>query len=357
LHESVELQLPSLGGGWFQLRPFKLPEGIGVAMEDITERREREIQERLRLEFAERLVGIVSHDIRTPLSAISVSAELLARGSNDPAVAGRSIERIQTSSQRAARLVDQMMEWTQASIGGGLPIQRRRVDLLVGLRQTLSEVQAANPGRNFRSNLQGEAWGEWDPDRLAQVFSNLLGNAAQHSPPTSPVLVSATVEDEAVAITVATTTSPGPFLPRCWRRSSSPSGADLQPRPEAGRSASGSTSPGTSSSDTRGRSRWTRVRAGRASWCACPADPDSRRQGEAGTVDRDGLHRQALAVIRTTSAKAVWARPASAPPPRAGSASRPSGPAPPARECSPRERWPPRISGLTGMISNTPVRP
>jgi signal transduction histidine kinase len=213
LHESVELQLPSLGGGWFQLRPFKLPEGIGVAMEDITERREREIQERLRLEFAERLVGIVSHDIRTPLSAISVSAELLARGSNDPAVAGRSIERIQTSSQRAARLVDQMMEWTQASIGGGLPIQRRRVDLLVGLRQTLSEVQAANPGRNFRSNLQGEAWGEWDPDRLAQVFSNLLGNAAQHSPPTSPVLVSATVEDEAVAITVANDNISGPIPP------------------------------------------------------------------------------------------------------------------------------------------------
>ena len=58
-----------------------------------------------------------------------------------------------------------MMEWTQASIGGGPPIKPRRVDLLVVLRQTLAEVQAANPRRQFQTALQGETWGEWDPDR------------------------------------------------------------------------------------------------------------------------------------------------------------------------------------------------
>jgi phosphoserine phosphatase RsbU/P len=213
IREPIQRQLPTLGGGWFELRPFQLPEGMGLALEEITERRERQIQERLRREFAERLVGIISHDIRTPLSAISVSADLLARGINDPLAGRRSIDRIQSSSQRATRLINQMMEWTQASIGGGLPIQRRQADLLTTLRQTLSEVQAANPGRQFQSSLQGQAWGEWDPDRLAQVFSNLLGNAAQHSPPTSPVAVSATVEPDAVSITVANDNIAGPIPP------------------------------------------------------------------------------------------------------------------------------------------------
>ncbi|HEY1906553.1 MAG TPA: ATP-binding protein [Myxococcaceae bacterium] len=211
IREPIQRELPTLGGGWFELRPFKLPEGVGLALEEITERRERLIQERLRREFAERLVGIISHDIRTPLSAISVSAELLARGASDPLAARRSVDRIQGSSQRATRLINQMMEWTQASIGGGLPIQRHHADLLMTLRQTLSEVQAANPGRQFQSSVQGEAWGDWDPDRLSQVFSNLLGNAAQHSPPASPVKVSASVDSDAVSITIANENIAGPI--------------------------------------------------------------------------------------------------------------------------------------------------
>jgi signal transduction histidine kinase len=213
IREPLQLMLPTLGGGWFELRPFKLPEGLGVALEEITERRERQIQERQRLEFAERLVGIISHDIRTPLSAISVSAELLGRGLTDPNASRRSVERIQTSSQRATRLINQMMEWTQASIGGGLPIQRRRVDLLVVVRQTLAEVHAANPTRHFQTELQGEASGEWDPDRLNQVFSNLLGNAVQHSPPSAPVTVTSRVEADAVEISITNENLSGPISP------------------------------------------------------------------------------------------------------------------------------------------------
>ncbi|HET9158099.1 MAG TPA: ATP-binding protein [Myxococcaceae bacterium] len=213
VREPLQLMLPTLGGGWFELRPFKLPEGLGVALEEITERRERQIQERQRLEFAERLVGIISHDIRTPLSAISVSAELLGRGAADPSAARRSVDRIQSSSQRATRLINQMMEWTQASIGGGLPIQRRRVDLEVVLRHTLAEVQAANPTRQFQTALQGETWGEWDADRLNQVFTNLLGNAVQHSPPSSPVVVTSRVAPDTVEISIANENLSGPISP------------------------------------------------------------------------------------------------------------------------------------------------
>src|SRR5262249_53552441 len=45
IRESIQLELPTLGSGWFELRPFKLPEGLGLALEDITVRRERQIQE------------------------------------------------------------------------------------------------------------------------------------------------------------------------------------------------------------------------------------------------------------------------------------------------------------------------
>jgi len=141
-------------------------------------------------ELEEQLVGIVGHDIKSPLSAVLATSQgQLASAQLEPAQR-RAFERIARSGQRIAGIVDLLLDFTRARVGGGIPLARRRTDLLEVCRRTIDEVEAAQPDRVI--TLEGPAqglWGEWDPDRLAQVLTNLLDNALKYGSPGSPVRV------------------------------------------------------------------------------------------------------------------------------------------------------------------------
>jgi len=127
----------------------------------------------------ERFLGIVGHDLRNPLNAISVSAGLLLRADADEAVA-RSARRIVTSVGRMERLITQVLDLAKARHGGGLPIHRSPCDLAEVARHAVEEIGAAHPGRAFPLAVEGDTRAELDADRMAEVFSNLLGNGVQH---------------------------------------------------------------------------------------------------------------------------------------------------------------------------------
>ena len=148
--------------------------------------------------FREEFIGVVGHDLRNPLSAIRTGAQLLMqRAALDPrdrAVA----ERVVGSADRMSRMIDELLDFTRGRIGGGIPLRRTLVDLHVLCKDVVDEAQTAH-GRTVHLQVSGDPRGHWDHDRLAQLASNLVGNALQHSPPGSPVRV--TVRDEgAVAV-------------------------------------------------------------------------------------------------------------------------------------------------------------
>ncbi|HEY3817713.1 MAG TPA: hybrid sensor histidine kinase/response regulator [Polyangiaceae bacterium] len=162
-------------------------------------RQRQAIAEMLRLN--ETFVAAVGHDLRNPLNAVLFSADLLARNSPD-ADAKRAGERIRSSALRMARIIDDLFDLARARLGHGLPIDRKRADPRAIVERIVVEQQVASRGRSITLTAEPCPEGEWDPTRIEQVVSNLVGNAVRHGDPEEPVSVDVAPRDDGVCITV-----------------------------------------------------------------------------------------------------------------------------------------------------------
>jgi PAS domain S-box-containing protein len=191
--------------------------GFAKVTRDLTERRRSEdelaAEARRRLEaetqtrFAEMFVGILGHDLRNPLNAISMGVNLVKRrGTAEP----RILDRILNSSQRISNMIDQLLDLTRTRLAGGIPIEKRLANLRRVVADAIEELQLVHHDREIRFEKGAEIEGFWDEDRLAQVVSNLVGNALEHGDPNRPVTVRLWVAADAVRLAVH---SFGPPIP------------------------------------------------------------------------------------------------------------------------------------------------
>lgn len=138
--------------------------------------------------FAERLVGIVSHDIRNPLSVIHMSTMLLERGGlND--TQRQVVARVSRAVERVRTLIGDLLDFTQAKLGRGLAVHRQPVDLHGAVAATVADLGVAFPGRSIRHERRAEGRCVADGDRIVQAVGNLVGNAMTHGAPDQPVTV------------------------------------------------------------------------------------------------------------------------------------------------------------------------
>lgn len=181
------------------------------ALADITEPKRLTAEMRARADFERQLIGIVSHDLRNPLSAITLAVSvLLQRGGLDERLQ-RQVQRIHRAAERATRMIRDLLDFTRARQGGGIPVFPRPCDLHELVHTVVDEVRAASPGRRLQVvEESGSGAGTWDPDRLAQALSNLLGNALQYSPPDTPVRVASRCGEEGVVLEVHNRGTPIP---------------------------------------------------------------------------------------------------------------------------------------------------
>jgi len=172
----------------------------------------RQAQEALRkqVEFAEMFVGIVSHDLRNPLNVILLNAALMERLDGLPDAARPSIQRIRSSGQRATRLIRDLLDFTQVRLGRGIPLSPVACDFHAAVRQVVDEARQAHPGRELRLSTLGDGSGIWDPDRLAQLASNLVSNALVYGQADRPVSVTAEGQADRVVLKVH---NEGPPIP------------------------------------------------------------------------------------------------------------------------------------------------
>ncbi|UJR85783.1 CHASE domain-containing protein [Sandaracinus amylolyticus] len=158
-------------------------------------------------QFRETFLGVLGHDLRNPLSAVRTTAQALQRSPGMDATTRRALERIVRSTDRAIRMVAQLLDVTRVRLGGGLPIEARPVALAPLLREVVDELCSTHDVR-FELELDERLEVHADPDRLAQVLSNLASNALTHGAP--PFRVSARAEDRVAHIEVVNQGEPIP---------------------------------------------------------------------------------------------------------------------------------------------------
>lgn len=169
------------------IEPHLLKSKVGVFLELYRQREQlkAQIQDHKQLvHTAELLIGVLGHDLRTPLSAIVTGGQMLLHAYPDDPRIQQVAGRIQSSSQRMTRLIEQLLDFATARLGT-MPMRPRPTDLGEICRTTLVEFKARREGLELA--IDGDVSGCWDPDRLAQLVSNLLGNAVQHGEPEAPI--------------------------------------------------------------------------------------------------------------------------------------------------------------------------
>ena len=147
-------------------------------------------------------LAILGHDLRTPLGAIYTSAAFMLE-TNDLEEPHRTLtSRIASSASRSVKLVGDLLDFTRGRLGGGIPIVREETSLGKIVHDVIDEITTAHPERKIRVETRDEQLGNWDPARISQVLTNLIGNAIEHGSAGSPVTVELSGDEENAAITI-----------------------------------------------------------------------------------------------------------------------------------------------------------
>ncbi|TPG21397.1 sensor histidine kinase [Variovorax guangxiensis] len=126
------------------------------------------------------ILGVLAHDLRNPLNAISLGMQYILSADAADAPTMKAAVRAQLSVQRMDGLVRDLLDFTSVRLGTGLPVRPEVVDMAVLCLRTIDEVEAAHPERKILFTTAGELVGECDAGRLSQMLVNLVTNALHH---------------------------------------------------------------------------------------------------------------------------------------------------------------------------------
>lgn len=205
LHEvEIEVDLPGRGRRVFDYSCGPLPDASGspsggvVVFRDLTERRELEL-------LKDEVFSTASHDLRTPLAAVRLRTEMLARrlrrGQADAASLASGLDQIR---QQVDRTVEQMrLLFDLARMQAGhLPLQREEIDLVPAVRAVVDEVDATTDCHRLTLRASASVVGAWDEWRLREVLQNLLTNAVKYSPDGGAIETIVDADEESATVRV-----------------------------------------------------------------------------------------------------------------------------------------------------------
>ena len=176
--------------------------GRVLVFREVAARRKAERAAKERAQFEEKLIGIVSHDLRNPLNVVNLSASLMLSRKLLDETDTKAAQLIRSSGQRATRLVSDLLDFTRARLRPGLPATRQVADLHLIGEEVLEEMRVTSSSERLRLEASGDGAGHWDPDRIVQLMTNLLSNALKYGLPGGEVLMRTTGEEDAVCIEV-----------------------------------------------------------------------------------------------------------------------------------------------------------
>ncbi|MEM8576887.1 MAG: PAS domain-containing sensor histidine kinase [Pseudomonadota bacterium] len=181
---------------------------VTQAKEDRAAVRAHEENERLREQF----ISVLGHDLRNPLAGAFCAVEFLQDREPLSDRAMMMLDNASESLQRMSRLIDDVLDFARARLGGDIGVEPQiGVPLRQVLERTAEEIRLAHPQVVLNEVYDFASPILCDPDRVAQLVSNLLANAITHGEAGGPVQIHTSEADGTVAIAV---TNRGEEIPK-----------------------------------------------------------------------------------------------------------------------------------------------
>jgi signal transduction histidine kinase len=160
------------------------------------------LRERATAELREEFIAVLGHDLRTPLNAVGITAQILENHTDEPELLTLG-HRLRVATGRMSRLIEDLMDYARSRLGSGIGVTLAQTDdLTTALSDVVAELRQANPGSTVIENIVCGGSIYCDRGRVQQLLSNLLSNAITHGGSELPVRVEAAVEGETLVLAV-----------------------------------------------------------------------------------------------------------------------------------------------------------
>lgn len=146
-------------------------------------------------------LGVLGHDLRGPLNAILLTSQLLSR-LNDGSPGDMLTARLINGGERMRRLLDDLLDFSRASLDLGIPISPSSIDLAQVCEEEVELQRAAWPTHAIALVKEGATHGVWDAYRLKQVIGNLISNAAKYGDQDAPITLRLIGNDSGILLSV-----------------------------------------------------------------------------------------------------------------------------------------------------------
>jgi sigma-B regulation protein RsbU (phosphoserine phosphatase) len=167
------------------------------------------LSERTDAQLREQFIAVLGHDLRNPLASLGGGTKILSRL---PQVdkANTVLQMMDASVRRMDRLIEDMLDLARGRLGDGFLLEKNYSLLEPTFIQVIDEIKTAHPDRTIEKRLNLEHPFHCDHGRLAQLFSNLLGNAVTHGAIDKPIRIEATNDVNGLKLVVANGGKPIP---------------------------------------------------------------------------------------------------------------------------------------------------
>ncbi len=155
-------------------------------------------------------LAILGHDLRNPLGNLVSGSSFLARTGDIPEQHTQLARRMLNSAKRMSSLITDLIDYTRGHLGGGMPVHARPGELVAVCQQVIEELRTFHPGRLMELRAPARVEAVFDEARIAQMLSNLVGNAIQYGSHDAPVMVQIASAADELIISVG---NHGPVIP------------------------------------------------------------------------------------------------------------------------------------------------
>ncbi len=141
-------------------------------------------------------MAILGHDVRSPLGAISVGAQMLTGNANLTPSAVKTASLIVDSSNRAAEIVSDLLDFSTSHLGDGIPVATSPMDFSPVCSAIVEEMRLFHPDRSITLEIAGNMEVVWDRARISQAFGNLITNAIDHGFAEEPIAITVRAQND-----------------------------------------------------------------------------------------------------------------------------------------------------------------